>query len=337
MYTKFSKPLNDILKIKSSFFKENQKLLKENEKLLKFYKLQPIRKLCKNCNYKLQKKNDFVSHDIGYKICKRCSHLNGKFQDTKKYTDYCYKPKTNNYIKFYSKFYSTRVSKIYNPKVEFLINFLKKKNVKKNFVLDIGCGAGHFLKSLENKKILGTGLETNVDMVKLGNVKLKKNKIFFSRDEETLQKISLSEANILSMIGVLEHLNNPRIFLKAIKQSKINYFYASIPMVSLSVLIENLFQNVYPRQLAATHTHLYTEKSIKYLLSKFDMKIVAEWWFGTDFLDLKRSFQLTSKKNNFEPQFILNSSIMNNIDSFQKILDKKKNCSELHFIAKVNR
>ena len=67
------------------------------------------------------------------------------------------------------------------------------------------------------------------------------------------------------------------------------------------------------------------------------MKIVAEWWFGTDFLDLKRSFQLTSKKNNFEPQFILNSSIMNNIDSFQKILDKKKNCSELHFIAKVNR
>ena len=73
MYTKFSKPLNDILKIKSSFFKENQKLLKENEKLLKFYKLQPIRKLCKNCNYKLQKKNDFVSHDIGYKICKRCS------------------------------------------------------------------------------------------------------------------------------------------------------------------------------------------------------------------------------------------------------------------------
>ena len=337
MYTKFSKPLNDILKIKSSFFVDNEKLLKENEKLLKFYRRQPIRKICKNCSYKLQNKYDFITHNVKYKVCKKCSHLNGNFQDTKIYSNYCYKPKHNNYIKFYSKLYSARVKKVYAPKVNFLLDFIKKKKIKKISILDVGCGAGHFLKSLENNKIFGTGIETNDEMVNLGNSKLKKNIIICTNEEESLNQIRHTKANIVSMISVLEHLHDPNSFLRSISKSNIKYFYASIPMVSLSVLIENLFQNVFPRHLAATHTHLYTEKSIKYLLSKFGMKIVSEWWFGTDFLDLKRSFEITSRKNKFNAQSILNSSIMDSIDSFQKILDEKKICSELHFIARVNK
>lgn len=335
MYTKFSKPFNDILKIKSDFFSNNDLLLKNNDKLLKIYKTQPIRINCKNCGYKLGKRHNFINHKIKYKVCKKCSHINGNFEDTQKYNEFCYKPKNNNYIKFYEKSFNDRVKKIYSPKTQFLIDFFKTQKVKSIKVLDIGCGLGHFLKSLENKNIKAIGVETNPMMVKLGNSKLKKNKIFFSEDLDTLNMIKETDSNIISMISVLEHLNNPNEFLKCIKKSKAKFLYASIPMMSLSVLMENLFQNVFPRHLAATHTHIYTEKSIKYLLSKFKMKIVAEWWFGTDFLDMYRSMQLNLKKNKSELNLYLKNYILKNIDSFQKIIDKNKASSELHFIAKI--
>ena len=335
MYTKFSKSFNDIFKIKSDFFKKNDFLLKSNTKLLKIYKSQPVRVKCKNCGMKLTKKHSFINHKIKYKICQKCTHINGEYQDTKEYNNFCYKPKSNNYIKFYKKSFKERVQNIYLPKTEFLINFSKFQKLKKIKLLDIGCGVGHFLKSLENKNIEAIGLETNTDMVKLGNSKLKKNKIYFSDDSDIINKITNTNANIISMISVLEHLHNPNEFLNSIKKSKAKFFYASIPMMSFSVILENLFQNVYPRHLAATHTHIYTEKSIKYLLSKFNMKIVAEWWFGTDFLDMYRSMQVNLNKNKSSLNFQLENYLLKNIDNFQRIIDQNKTSSELHFIAKI--
>ena len=62
--------------------------------------------------------------------------------------------------------------------------------------------SSHFLKSLENKNIKAIGVETNPMMVKLGNSKLKKNKIFFSEDLDTLNMIKETDSNIISMISV---------------------------------------------------------------------------------------------------------------------------------------
>ena len=84
---KYSKSFNDILKIKKSFFQENETNLKNILKINNFYKKQPPRKTCKNCNYKIIKKNFiFNNFNIDYYICNKCGHLNGKHEDSKKFS-----------------------------------------------------------------------------------------------------------------------------------------------------------------------------------------------------------------------------------------------------------
>ena len=41
-------------------------------------------------------------------------------------------------------------------------------------MLDLGCGAGHFVKALEQKGISAIGYDTSAVLCKLGNKKLKK-------------------------------------------------------------------------------------------------------------------------------------------------------------------
>ena len=93
---KFSKKLADIYKIKSNFFKQNNKLLKDEITINKKYKSQPLRDKCKNCNYKSTKKI-FLSFGIDYFVCSKCSHLNGIYSDSKKFCDWLYSGKKDNY------------------------------------------------------------------------------------------------------------------------------------------------------------------------------------------------------------------------------------------------
>ena len=130
-------------------------------------------------------------------------------------------------------------------------------------LIDLGCGGGHFLKALELKKIQASGFETSKELSKLGNKRLKKNKIFHIDFEEIYDIIKAShKANVLSLIGALEHLVKPEKIMKSFVKSKIKYLYISVPLFSLSTFIENSFPNVFPRQLSGGHTHLYTEKSL---------------------------------------------------------------------------
>ena len=50
----------------------------------------------------------------------------------------------------YSKFYSKRVNNIYLPKAKYLRKVIKEKI---NLV-DVGCGAGHFVSALEKLKLM---------------------------------------------------------------------------------------------------------------------------------------------------------------------------------------
>ena len=201
-------------------------------------------------------------------------------------------------------------------------------------MLDLGCGAGHFVKALEQKGISATGYDTSVVLCKLGNKKLKKNKIYsinFERIYEIVE--SQSKFNTLSMIGVLEHLTEPHKLLNSFKKSKIKYLYISVPLFSLSSFLENSFPNVFPRQLSGGHTHLYTEKSLNYLAKKYKFKIIGENWFGTDFPDLMRSLintgNIMNKKIYIKELYEKFSKFINDL---QFVLDKNKVCSEVHMV-----
>mgnify|MGYP001161105626 CR=1 FL=1 len=327
---KFSKSYNNIFKLKKDFNNFNLKHLKIAIKINNEYKKQPLRKCCKNCGSK-KIKLFIKSFNIPYKLCSLCGHLNGAFEDTKVFANKLY---SSNYGKNYSKNYlndfDKRVKNIYIPKV----NFLKKVIKKKINLLDLGCGAGHFLKALEQKRISAIGYDTSKDLCKLGNKKLRKNKIYFTKFDVIHEIIgNHSEFNTLSMIGVLEHLTEPHKLLNSFRQSKIKYLYLAVPLFSLSTFLENSFPSVFPRQLSGAHTHLYTEKSLNYLAKKYKLKIIGEYWFGTDFPDLIRSLMnagtiMNKKIYNKE----LYEKVSKHVDNLQFVLDKNKVCSEVHMV-----
>jgi len=222
-----------------------------------------------------------------------------------------------------------KMNMIYKPKVNFL-----KKVIKSKFdILDFGCGTGIFLKACEAYKIYGYGIESNSRMVKFGNKILNKSKIYHRSIDQSFNEIKMSNSKCISLISVLEHLQKPNIVFENFKKSKSRYLYICVPLFSFSSFVENAFDNVSPRNLFGPHTHLYTRESLKYILSKFKLKILGEWWFGVDFNDLSRSLKLSFKINNKE---IFNKLFykyyQSSIDDFQNILDKKKICSEVHLV-----
>ena len=329
---KFSKSYDNVLDIKKDFYNQNSKNLKSILKINSYYKKQVPRKKCKNCNSKLGAKI-FTSFKISYTLCDRCKHLNGIYEDTKKFVEFIYQDDGGkNYDRNYLNDFNNRVKDIYLPKVKFLKEIIKKKIN----LIDIGSGGGHFLKALEVKKIPARGFEPNKSLVKLGSKKLKKNKIHNLDLEETYEMILKSkQENTLSLIGVLEHLDKPQHMINLFKKSKLEYLYISVPLFSLSSIIENSFKTVFPRQLSGGHTHLYTKESLYYLAKKNNLNIIGEWWFGTDFPDFYRSLLNTSSNNdNKKYDLIINKYLFSAINELQAVLDKRKICSEVHMILK---
>jgi 2-polyprenyl-3-methyl-5-hydroxy-6-metoxy-1,4-benzoquinol methylase len=331
---KYSKKYGPLLKIKKDFYTNNSLFIKNSIKVNKFYSKQKKRKKCKNCNSKIAK-NYIKNFYVSYSICKKCNHLNGEFEDTKKFTKWLYQKDgkfSQNYAINYLKDYNTRVKNIYIPKVEFLKKIIKEKIT----LLDMGAGGGHMLKALELKKINATGIESNITLTKLGQKKLKKNKLIKLDLDKSYHFIKdIKNFNVVSLIGVLEHLEKPNDFLVAFNESSAKYLYIVVPLYSLSTFLENSFKHVYPRHLSDGHTHLYTEKSLNYLAKKNNLNIIGEWWFGTDIADLYRSLSLSKDVLNKKIyQNELKKNLSNHIDTLQAVLDKQKNCSEVHMIFK---
>ena len=105
-------------------------------------------------------------------------------------------------------------------------------------------------------------------------------------------------------------------------------------MSSFICVVENLFPNIFNRHLGGGHTHLFSKKSLKMFMNKYDFIEQSSWWFGTDIHDLYRSIIVDTKRKKFMPLFKITNLIKDVIDNLQIQLDKKKLSSEVHMLFK---
>lgn len=331
---KFSKPSSAVIKNKTSFFEQNEMHLNHVRKVNHFYMKQPPRNFCKTCSSKLNEV-DLVIHEVPYSICKICNHFNGRYEDTKEFAEFLYSDSDGeDYSKNYINNYEARVNDIYIPKAQFLIEVMDAESNSNYSVTDIGCGGGHFVKACENLQISAIGYDVNKDLIELGSKMLKENKIIYKDLDLINDLIKATDSNVLSLIGVLEHLMDPIGALQAFQESDAEFLYMQVPLFSFAAIQESMHDDVFPRQLNAGHTHLYTKESIDYLCSKFSFKKVGEWWFGTDMVDLFRHFNIKTKAESDKKSKIINNYLGDYIDDLQKVLDKEKLCSGVNMILK---
>jgi SAM-dependent methyltransferase len=334
MLKKYSKPSSDILSQKQAFFSNNDALRAEMERINKVYAEQPRRTQCKMCEATLGDA-DFTSFGVSYVICDRCGHLNGLHEDTAAFTDFLYRDeKGGNYAKNYLDGYDGRVNAIYIPKVDFLLEVMGDAKESRLSVADIGCGGGHFVKACEIRGIAARGYDPNATLIGLGSQKLEKNAI----EEVPLDRfetvIEGTDANVVCLIGVLEHLREPLRALAAFTRSRARFLYLSVPVFSFSVFLEHGLPAIFPRQLAGGHTHLYTRESLDHLMGRYGLRSRAEWWFGTDMVDLYRSLAVTLNKTggSDKVQGRLSSAFGKLIDDLQAVFDRHEVCSEVHLV-----
>lgn len=339
MIEKYGKSFEDIAKLKDDFILSNDSLLEGNNYIREIYSKQPLRAKCKLCGTKIAYKKTFHSHGIDYYICENCGHVNGKYLETIDFTSQIYESSEygDNYRENEKDIYNKRTEKIYIPKVDFLLEVLKNKGIKieETEFLDVGAGSGYFVGALIERGLNNScGIEVSPSQVEYGNRMLEQKCLNCVRQEQVCDAILHSSAQVISFIGVLEHVINLDEILEVVnKNSNIKYIYFSVPMFSYSVFVEALFPDVFNRLLGGAHTHVFTDDSLQYLYEKMGWKKLGEWRFGTDAMDIMRTACVKLEKDG---NMYLSSKLKDNfseiLDKIQVVIDKSKFCSEIHVV-----
>jgi len=344
MVLRHGKPSGPLLVQKASFFQENEALQANVERLCGLYARQPLRVACKNCAAPLSGRS-FTKLTVRYILCSRCGHLNGAHEDT---DEFCRLVYTDDSGRAYAKTYSVadadayfaRVEAIYAPKAQFLREVLQEagEDPQKLGFADLGAGSGYFVAGLISAGIHHVvGYEVGEAQLQLARTMVKGGEFRRHGLSEITSVAEETEAEVVSMIGVLEHLRDPRGLLAALQRNpQVKYLYISVPMFSPTVYLEAVFPKVFHRQLGAGHTHLYTESSLAWIGQEFGLEAIGEWWFGTDMVDLLRDVQVSLAANQATAELVdtWREAFIPLVDAMQLEIDLQKKSSEVHIVLR---
>ncbi|MFV1966045.1 MAG: methyltransferase domain-containing protein [Pirellulaceae bacterium] len=343
--TRYGKSSSSLLIQKTSFLDDNKQHVEKQRHIASLYRTQPPRSHCKNCDQTIDASPDFTKDEIGYVLCAHCHHLNGIYEDT---GEFCRAMYTEDSGEDYAKNYKTadlaaynyRTASIYLPKAEFLVSSLLENDIDPPALayFDFGAGSGYFVSAL--RKIgLGrvSGAEVSKSQADFGNAMIGEKVLTTYDIENTTAMLSEVKSQVVSMVGVLEHLQHPREVLTELQRNEnIELLFISLPMFSLSVYLEMLSPDVFHRQLHGGHTHLYTERSLTYLCEEFGFDVMAEWWFGADVVDLFRHIAVTLEHTGCSQELraLWRKDFLPIVDAMQLELDKKHFSSEVHLVLR---
>ncbi len=342
---RFGKSCESLLAHKNIFFEQNDGKLARFQGIASYYAAQPRRKRCKNCGFDISE-IAFSKLGVDYLFCVQCGHLNGGNEDTSQFCEKIYtteggKEYGSTYASKDRKNFTQRMTDIYLPKAEFLIAALKEQAEEPERLTysDLGAGSGYFVGALLAAGLINArGYEVSRSQVDLANAMLD-GEYIVQHDVSAIENLAAEiDVDVISMIGVLEHIQNPFAVLENISRNKkIKYLYISVPLFSPCIFFEMVFPNVMPRQLVGGHTHLYTESSIDWFCKKFGFQRVSEWWFGTDFVDLYRSVLVSLQKKSELEKMADNwmKIFLPVIDNIQLEIDRKKLSSEVHMLLQL--
>ena len=344
MLNQYGKNASALLLQKKSFFEENKMHVEKQRKIAQLYTAQPERKTCKNCDSLLDVQIDFTKDSIPYKACRTCSHLNGAHEDTTEFCQTVYAVDDEDYAQNYTPAdrneYEYRTASIYLPKAEFLFTALKSSGVDphKNAYFDYGAGSGYFVAALLKLGLNNvSGSDVSKSQVDMAYRLFPSPRLTCHDINDNHESLATTKSQVVSMIGVLEHLQSPRKALQRLNENPhVEYIFISVPTFSLSVYLEMLDDNVFHRQLHGGHTHLYTEDSLSYMCSEFNFEVIGQWWFGTDLVDLYRQLHINLETNNVSSYIKkdFNKRFLTFLDSAQLELDKQKESSEVHMLLR---
>jgi len=346
---RFGKEFEGYRQVKAFFYdiETNKNYLQQQKRTDELYIAQPRRTHCKICSTKL---GDvlFTLGKIDFYLCPKCEHLNGGHLDTREFCDTLYSnaeelgvgPKSQ-YSDDNLTEYFERSRKIYMPKAEYLMDILRQQGedpLKLRYA-DLGAGCGHFVAAMLKLGVKNIkGYEISADQVAEGNAKNGSEIMELHGIDDTLRIPATVEADVITSIFQLEHVEDPLGLLEAVARNKnVRYMLLAVPVFSIGLILQACFQNVMPRIIGMGHTHLFSERSIHWMIERFGFKVLSRWWFGSDAFDIHRSInvhlQQDPKLAKLAP--VWDRMFLPGIDGMQLLLDELHGSSEIHMVIKV--
>lgn len=342
---KYGKPYGDIASIKQSFVSDNEKLLMEDEKIEAAYSDGRKRKNCKICNEEIPWGGGqvFCYRGIHFNVCNICGHVNGEYDESEAFFHGVYDENDDSHAMLYydvssKEKYDDRVKRIYLPKVKFLEESISRQGEtydKYNY-LDLGTGAGYFVKALKDEALNAKGIDVDKTEVNFGNTMIGTDALTCMKGTEVADYLRSCKFEVVSMIGVLEHVLDPNEILYSLSTNdNVKYIYFSVPTISFAMILGVINPNMFNRVLGGWHTHIFSDDSIEYLLRKYGFENIDEWRFGCDAADLNRFTQIAlSRQGNTCLAEIFHERFSPLIDDIQLLFDKSGFSSETHVVAK---
>lgn len=345
---RFGKTFSGYKKIRESFFdkKFNDAIVERLHFADQLYLQQPKRTACKLCASDLREVT-FKRNQVPYFLCDSCGHLNGGHEDTETYNQSLYEDEdsaiatNSSYSDSDLEKYLFRVDNIYRPKADWLYRELSMldEHCSGLNVVDVGTGAGHMVKALIDAGFKNScGFDVYQPNLDLGNRMIGSNALFKSQIDSAVDLLGSLEAEVISSIFMLEHISQPLEWLRMLKRNpKIRYALIAVPMFSPTVVMELVFPHVMHRSLGLAHTHLFTKKSIEWMLEECGLEVLSEWWFGADAFDLHRNIHMhlrhTLKSETLA--HLWDDMVISSLDNIQLSFDKNFASSEVHLIVRA--
>ena len=264
--------------------------------------------------------------DYNYKKCEKCNHIfSTRIVPQQRLEEYYSSLKeiksSQGEIYLDKNIFFKRVEAIAKPKFEFVIENVKTFPSSKTWI-DLGSGPGELIFYANEKGWDATGYEIDVEAVafaKTLNINIIESKINSNFDFEIFNK-----ANVISLINVLEHVVDPKSFLKKITDFTCagTYLLMEIPHhPSLSSIVNKIFPDYSNRHIyPPDHLHIFSNESLNNMIQACNLSTEALWYFGQDFSDLFSSLALSNKLSD-DP--ILNE-IFKLCNDLQSTIDKKR-------------
>ncbi len=281
---------------------------------------------CRLC--KSKKKSEFLNWRKKYKLY-LCSNCNLVYPNIKIKSEDYYLNNVYEDISYTKKFKREITSNFEYRKKNFGLeryNYTIKrlKINRNNKILDLGCGAGYYLKFLKEKKFKTKGLEVANHLVKYCNEEQKLNVCRTSLEEEPN-----NEYGLITMFDVLEHLSDPINTFKNInrKLKKNGFCVAYSPNIhSLAYEIMGAKQNTL---LPFEHLCFFNKKSLEFLVKKTGFSIYSIDTYGFDIMDFFMFKEFEDKKRyikNFKDLIFKTQSIIDHsgMSNHLRVTFKKK-------------
>lgn len=238
--------------------------------------------------------------DVPFQECSNCRHVSSTISPSEEFLSAYYSHESSlqveAYVNLNEESLQDRSDNIGGPKVEFIHRTIglgpNGRETQSRLWIDIGCGVGDLLLSAKTLGYECLGIEPDRRQARVATSRnLDVVNLFLGEKVDDYQ--ILQRGDVITLINVLEHVDNPKSFLKKIANSmrKNSYFCFEAPRhPSLSSIVQLANVSRVNRHLnPPEHLHVFSEESARLMLEEVGLEVCAIWTFGSDSLEVFQS------------------------------------------------